>query len=66
MNDNNQSNYPADPIGHPLLKELTEQHPYTIDTLRGISEDLGLPYVFLVHEICDAWLFARQADKAGK
>ena len=47
---------------HPLLKELTEQHPFTMMSLQGISEDLGMPYVFLVHEVCEAWLFTRQAE----
>jgi len=57
----------TDSKDHPLLKELTEQHPFTMMSLQGISDDLGIPYVFLVHEICEAWRFTRQVeDGAGE
>ena len=46
----------------PILAEITEQHPYTMEALRGIAEDLHIPYVFLLSEICDILRFTRQAE----
>jgi len=46
----------------PVYQELTTQHPYTIMTLPAVAEDLGIPYVFLLHEVYDALRFARQAE----
>ena len=50
----------------PVYRELTEQHPYTLEALRGIAKDLGIPYVFLVHEVYEAFRFVRLAEGDNK
>ena len=50
----------------PIFRELKENHPYTMEALRGIAEDLGVPYAFLLHEVCEAYRFVRLAEGDNK
>jgi hypothetical protein len=52
-------------VNDPIFKELTEKHPHTLDALAGIAADLGMPYTFLLHELCEAYRFQRQAEEVA-